>query len=1038
MRFFSMLVLFLCSMSLMAGETYVRHPAPSPDGSKIAFSYRGDIWICETDGSNGIRLTVHPAYDSDPVWSPDGKSIAFSSRRFGNMDVFTIPSDGGMAKRLTWHSADDIVSDFSPDGKQVLFYARYRGDHYYRDPTLYSVPVTGGTPAPVFPDFGNMGKYSPDGRTVAYVDHNPPWWRKDYRGASNMDIRLFNLQTGTFSKKLTTFQGNDYCPMWAGNKGMYFLSDRDGFVNVWKMAADGSAKVQITRMKEKNIAFANISANGSLIAFELNGRLYTVSTADNNVREIKVQAPSDVTENDNEIMVLTKDASEMAVSPDGKQIAFVVYGDVFVMKSEKGKAQNLTEDNFREKDLTWSPDGNYLYFSSDRGGNYDIFRVSASDELPMYRSLHLKLDRITNNEAEEYGSSLSPDGKTLAFIRGNGELVLSDPDGRNARIFLDQWSTPQFSWSPDSRYIAYSISDNSFNTDIFIQPVSGGKAVNVTMHPDEDGYPVWTADGKMLYFLSHRSHYSNDVWYVYLTKADDQMTAEEREEAADSKKAAAKKDKKKEEVAVTVKIDFDDISKRIHKLTHLEGDEGAFAVNKDGTEIVFTANISGTRTLWKIKRDGSEMKELPGTKTVSDISWNKETDKYYFRTRTGSLKSITFKGKIEGFPYSAKLHTSRTLLFNQMYLECWRIMNNHFYDPKFHGADWQAVKAKYAPLAARAATKDDFYDVIREMIGELNGSHLGIYPPRGARNRTTGELGILKDYGYKGDGIRVKKVLNESPASFEKSQLFAGDVIETVNGTPLSSEANFYEPLFDTNGQRTLLTVKGKDGETREVVIEPATPRENLTFLYNDWGDHNRKLVDTYSDGKLGYVHIRGMDQPSYDRFQQEVYSEADGKEGLVIDVRNNGGGWTTDILLRIIGQKEHAITIPRNGGKGYPDMERKQVFLWTRPIVVTCNEGSYSNAEIFSHAVKTLGIAKLVGMPTFGAVISTGGTSLIDGSYFRIPFRGWYVASTGKDMENGPAIPDYIVATEPGDEAKGIDRQLKKACQILLQQLKQ
>ncbi len=1042
-----LLTLLIAGWSFTATATapYVRYPAPSPDGKHIAFSYRGDIWTIKADGTNPLRLTVHPSYESFPVWSPDGKWIAFSSKRYGNMDVFVIPSTGGQAKRLTWHSADDYVSDFSKDGKEVLFFARYRGDHYYRDPMLYTVSAEGGTPAPLFRDFGNTGRFAPDGNRVAYVDHNPPWWRKDYRGAANMDIRIYNRKNGSFSEKLTTFDGNDYCPMWAGSNTLFFLSDRDGVMNVWKMNADGSGKQQITSETEQNMAYAAISRNGSLIACELNGRLYTVDTTTNTYKQVTVTAPSDVTETNLDIITRGSGASDVMVSPDGEQIAFVVYGDVFVMKREDGEARNLTRDNFRQKDLAWSPDSKYLYYASDRAGNYDLFRISSTDEDPLYRSMALKTEQVTNNEQDDTRPDLSPDGKTIAFTRGRGDIVLADPDGKNERVFLEHWYDCDYSWSPDSRYLAYAMTDNMFNTDIYIRPVDGGTAVNITQHPDEDYMPKWTADGNMLYFVSHRDGYSNDIWYVYLTRAQDQMTEQEREEAREKARKAKKKPKKddadkedngEEDIGVTVTIDFQDIHKRVHKLTHLEGDEGGFAVSENGDEIVFVARIKDQPSLWKIERTGKGLQELKGTTGAGSVRYNPKTKSYFFQSMGGGIKSVTFKGKLESYRYDAKIRALTDSTRRQIFLECWRIMNDRFYDPNFHGEDWAAMKEKYLPLAEQAVSREDFDDVIRQMIGELNASHLGIYPPNRRARYQTGSLGILTDYAFKGDGWKVKTVLPESPASFEKSMLFAGDIITAIDGTPVSSSTSSYALLFDKVGERVLLDVIGTDNQKRTVVIVPESPYAKLNHLYDYWVEQNRKLVTEYSGGRLGYVHIRGMDQPSYDRFQQEVYSEAQGKEGLVIDVRNNGGGWTTDILLRIIGQKQHAFTIPRGGGKGYPDMERKQVFLWTKPIVVTCNEGSYSNAEIFSHAVKTLGLGKLVGMPTFGAVISTGGTSLIDGSYFRIPFRGWYVKGTGKNMENGPAVPDYIVETQPEDEANGIDRQLKKAVQVLLQQL--
>jgi len=383
----------------------------------------------------------------------------------------------------------------------------------------------------------------------------------------------------------------------------------------------------------------------------------------------------------------------------------------------------------------------------------------------------------------------------------------------------------------------------------------------------------------------------------------------------------------------------------------------------------------------------------------------------------------------------------------QIYWEAWRVLNDGFYDPNFHGTDWNELGERYGAWAMRASTNRDFRDVFNMMLGELNASHLGMYGPDRAETQTerTGLLGV--EINPVDDGVVIERVIPNSPADRETSRLTVGDIITAVEGESVGGDVNFYSAMADRVNQKVILTVRGSDGAQREVVIRPSA---NLRGdLYEEWVRDRRALTERYSDGRLGYIHIQGMNWPSFERFERELVASGEGKEGIVVDVRYNGGGWTTDYLMAVLTVRQHSYTIPRGASEDletehtrfrsyYPFGERLPLAAWTKPAVALCNASSFSNAEIFSHAFKTLGLGTLVGEPTYGAVISTGGAGLIDGSFVRLPFRGWYVKATDENMENGPAVPDVIIETRPDSRAEGEDAQLRAAVRALLRQIDQ
>ena len=448
--------------------------------------------------------------------------------------------------------------------------------------------------------------------------------------------------------------------------------------------------------------------------------------------------------------------------------------------------------------------------------------------------------------------------------------------------------------------------------------------------------------------------------------------------------------------------------------------------------------LTKKRGLYKIKWDGSKPKAIKGVTSARGFQFNNK--KVYFIS-SGKLKELNTKSdKLTSLPHSAMYTQDKEKEYAQIFDEGIRALTAGFYDPEFHGYDWNALVKKYKPWVLSATTHQDYSYMYNLLLGQLNASHMGY---RGSAPRNVNEkIGLLGlDVTNVDDGVKVNYVLPNTVADKSKSKLKVGDVIVAVNGNTINKNTNFYKLLKQTQGNEVLLSLK----RGKEVIIRPQ--RSIRSQQYEAWIESRKKLVDEYSNGQLGYIHIQGMNQPSFERFERELKASGYGKKGIVIDVRYNGGGWTTDRLMAVLNVDQHAYTVPRGAAKSlknhkkynknYPFNERAILSVNTKPVVALCNENSYSNAEIFSHAFKNLGLGKLVGQPTFGAVISTGGKRLQNG-YIRMPFRAWFVKKTGENMENdAPAVPDYLVKNAPGWKERGEDAQLKKAVEVLLQDIK-
>jgi len=1054
-------------------------PALSPDGSTLAFGWRGDIWTVPTTGGAAQQLTQNPALDSHPHFSPDSKEIAFRSTRQGGAQVYVMPAQGGKPEQLTYHTSGYRLEDWYPDGQSLLVSGSrvhfWTGSqrHFRVQRHEHSAEKL------VFDAYGGYGTVSPEGKRILFTRESARWWRKGYYGPNASQIWMYDIESKEFTKLLEHERGSRY-PLWKSDgSGFYYVGAKSGSFNLWEYNLETGAERQLTQFEDDSVLIPCLSRDGSTIVFRHLFDFYRYHPTANAVPErIDIWNAGDQITPRIERRTQER-ANEVAFSKDGLEVAFIAGGDLWVMDTELREPRQITDTPEEELEPVFSPDGNFILFVSDQGGQSDIWKAKRADEEKYWwQNEEFKLERLTQDAEVDLRLRFNPEGSRFAFVKGSGDLWTMDTEGKDAKKLLDSWSVPQYDWSPDGKWIVYAIRDSDYNRDIWLISTDGsGEPFNLSKHPDNEFDPVWSPNGKLIAFTGRRVDREVDIFFVWLAKEDNEKTKrdrtiekalekmkkvrkkkekqeeetksekkEEEEKPADDKEAEGKEEdkedkEKKEEEPPKVVIDFERIHERIHRVSIPNTSEGELLWSHDSKKLAFRATVDGKNGTYTIEIPDELKPKLLSTKTGSQARWIKQDDQILWLSN-GVPGSLSAKGEAKEYKFKANQEVDIEARNRAAFDLAWRTMRDYYYDERLGNRNWDAIRRKYVEMAAKSVDKDTFATVVNLMLGELNGSHLGFYASGDGKSSKdqwsimTVHLGVRFDPDYKGPGLKVRDVLPKGPAEHVKSRIEPNEVITSINGVTVDPDMDLTTVLNGRIDQNFHLKVKNLDGEDRDVVLRPISDGTARGLLYEKWLWDNRVKVEQDSEETLGYVHIRGMNLTSLFKFEEELYSAGAGKDGLIIDVRYNGGGHTTDYLLTILTQPNHAITVGRGGSPGYPQ-DRRVYATWHKPIVVLCNQRSFSNAEIFSHAIKTLGRGKLVGVQTGGGVISTGGRSIMDMGFIRIPGRGWFVITNGEDMELKGAVPDYVVWPEPGDMPQGKDVQLDKAIEVLLEDVK-
>lgn len=1148
-------ILLLCLLVLFGSKTLIpaqeakktspirlaTMPALSPDGSKVSFAWAGDIWIAPSQGGNARRITSHPAVDGFPLFSPDGKTLAFTSKRTGSDQVFTIPLRGGLPRQVTFHSEGSRAVEFYPDGKSILIrgqrdfdsrsaYRFYRISLERREAEVLLFDAEHG--------YGTAS-LSPDGEKLLFTREGGDLYRRGYRGSRSSQIWMAeNLETGQpkFTQIIARETGAN-SPLWKSDgSGFYYCGDHgeSSLFSLWSYDLATGEEKELAPQRKDPALLPTISRNGSVIVyrsgFEFVRLLPNSQGKKGQPRKISLFPSGDLAQDPNLRRSLTK-ADNVSFSRDGLEMAFTAGGDVWVMDTELREPVPITRTATEEREPVMSPDGKAVLFIRDNGKSADIWSVERSDpDSYWWQNREFKESRITKDGKAKHDLTFVPGGKKICYHVGRGDLWVSNPDGKNAKLLIESWSPMQYDWSPDGKWIAYAKSDSDFNRDIWIAPADGKREpYNLSRHPDSDGNPKWSPNGKILAFTGRRFDRETDIYYVYLSLADEEedrrdrtlknaltKMSKERQKPAQPKPPAPPSDPKKEDPKpkdnpsepeqdqpakapdpkspptnksdpaksdpanpkpgnpdpeasedkkpaaknepkpTEVKIDFDGIYERIRRISIPDSTEQNLFWSHDSKRLAFGAKIKNVDATYFVTFPD----KLAAPATLfsgrgSLARWIAKNDTVLWLVN-GVPASLS-KGAPKPYPFRALQEMDLTEYRRTAFRQIWRTMGKVWYDPNLNNLDWDKIGDKYAPIAAEAADNRVFDRAVGMMLGELNGSHLGFrtsptafgevpWKPMGGWTPTTAHLGVTWDPFFDGPGLKIESIVSKGPADQVGSRLRPGEIILEIDGTKVDRRTDLTALLNGPLEREILLNVRSLPGEgvkggeksqkkqnskDREVRIRPVSYTSIRTMMRKDLIRRNREMVDKLSQGKIGYVYVPRMQWNEFIKFEEEIYAQGAGKEGLIIDVRNNGGGFTADHLLTVLTPPEHAFTIPRGGSPGYPQ-DRRVYATWGKPITVLCNQNSFSNAEIFSHAVKHLGRGKLVGVATSGGVISTGAQGIMDVGTLRIPFRGWFRLSDGADMEMNGAEPDFLVWNKPGELPSGKDRQIEKAVQVL------
>ena len=1070
---------FVAASSYAATPLWLRDVQISPDGTEIAFCYKGDIYKVPANGGTATQLTTQASYECSPIWSPDSKQIAFASDRNGNFDLFVMSADGGAARRLTTHSASEIPSTFTTDGNYILFSASIQDPaNSALFPTsamteLYKVPVTGGRTEQVLGTLAEMVCFDKSGKTFLYQDRKgfEDEWRKHHTSSITRDVWLYDSENGKHTN-LTAHAGEDRNPVFAPDgQTVYFLSERDGSTfNVYSFPISSPQSLKtVTHFKTHPVRFLSMGSNGTL-CYTYDGEIYTQKQGDK-PQKVKIDI---IRDDQNTIADLnfSNGATSATVSPDGKQVAFIVRGEVFVTSADYNTTKQITHTPAREAGLTFSPDNRTLAYASERNGNWELYmaKIARKEEANFPNATAIEEEvLLPSDKTERTYPQFSPDGKELAFIEDRNRLMVINLETKKVRQVTDgsTWFSTgggfDYSWSPDGKWFTLEFIGNRHDpySDIGMVSAQGGKIINLTNSGYTSGSPRWVLDGNAILFITERygmrAHASwgslNDVMLVFmnqdaydkfrLSKEDYELQKElekEQKNTTEAKKNDKKKgdnkeksEEKKEEKVKDIVVELNNIEDRIVRLTPNSSDLGSAIITKDGETLYYLSAFEGGYDLWKMNLRKKDTKLLH----KMDAGWaNMEMDKdgknlfllgsntmQKMGTDSESLKPISYQAHVK-----MDLAAERDYMFNHVYKQ----EQKRFYNLNMHGIDWDAMTKAYRKFLPHIDNNYDFAELLSEYLGELNVSHTGGRFRPQLKGDATATLGLLYDWNHNGKGLLISEVVEKGPFDHARSKVKAGNIIEKIDGQEITPESDYSVLLNGKARKKTLVTLYNPQTKERwEEVVVPVSNGVMSDLLYARWVKQRAADVDKWSNGRLGYVHIESMGDDSFRSVYSDILGKYNNREGIVIDTRFNGGGRLHEDIEILFSGKKYFTQVVR--GREACDMPSRR---WNKPSIMVQCEANYSNAHgtpwVYSHQK----IGKLVGMPVPGTMTSVSWETLQDPTLvFGIPVIG-YRLPDGSYLENSQLEPDIKVANSPETVVKGEDTQLKAAVDELLKEI--
>jgi len=1080
---FQLLALLCLATPLTARQapTWLRHSAISPDGTTIAFTHKGDLYTVPATGGEARRLTFHEAHDYAAVWSPDGRTIAFASERYGNFDVYRMPAGGGAATRLTFHSNNEMPYAFTPDGKAVVFGALRQDDVKHRQfphrsqSELYTVPVGGGRVGQLLTVPAEHVAYGKNGNQLYYHDKKggENEYRKHHTSAIARDLWRYDTKSGKHTR-LTTHIAEDRHPTpSADGKSLYFLSERGGTHNVWKMAADGSGQAtQLTKFTKHPVRF--LTQGGGTLSFGFDGRLYTMREGE----QPKVVDVSIVTQdagNTDKFISINGGVREMAVSPNGKEIAFIARGEVFVTSVGESFTKRLTNTPERERFVTWGPEGKSVVYSREEEGKWSSYatKKTRTEEPFFYAATLTEETPVLENDKDNYLVKYSPDGKRMAWVENRRGIRVRNVDGTGetvtlldaADLFHMRDGDKYFTWSPDSEWLLIDWGVLLHNNEVLLMKADGSKRVNLTESGYSDSRPKWTNDGKQMIWFSNRDglksyatsgrseqdvyamFFTREAWDEFNLSEEDAKLAKaikEAEEAAKKKEKGEKdKDKKdedktddkdktaKKDSVKTLTFDWDKLEDQTARLTIHSSRLGDAVLSKDGKKLYYLATFEKGANLWETDLRTKATKMVMPIGSGGSLRWDKDRKQLFLLSGGKIMKLDVAKKKKTPVKINGEMAFDVAAERRANFDHVWIRTNAIFYEPTFHGIDWADMRGEYEKHLPGVGNSFEFTELLSEMLGELNVSHAGArYRPTGFKNPDqTASLGIFMDYDYEGAGIRVAEVISGGPLDKAAVDVKAGDVITAIDGVTISADRDVATYLNRKAGKFTLLNVRNPATDsTKQVTVKPVSLGAENRLLYKRWVKINEKEVDELSNGTLGYVHIPGMGDGPYRDIYQDMLGKFRDRKAIIVDTRFNGGGdLVADLAMFFTGVPFITYATEAKVVGGEPTSR------WTKPTLALINEAQYSDGHCFSQGYTDLKIGTTLGMPTPGTCSFAGWERLPDGSVWGVvPVSAKNI--DGNWMENFQTEPDIKVKNQPGVIAAGRDEQLEAGVKKLME----